>query len=175
MKRILPLLLALLALSAPAVAERADVDIGALVPTAHAPSTESSSRTALYCGPTQGAFRRDELTLDTGEPFVYFGQYDCWAMVAQGTPEAFGPVGWVESAAIGGPDMPELSFSDALPVMIEEDTFLTDDPLSDEPPRLMELARGTMVSLLAQYEGWGYVQLDTDDAFIRAFFPLTAI
>ena len=65
----------------------------------------------LYCGPTQGFYRHEEQTLDTGRPYVLFGQYDCWAMAAQGTAENFGPIGWVEAGAIDGlPYEPQLAF-----------------------------------------------------------------
>ena len=173
MKRLLPIFLALLLLPALVLAE--SLDVGLLTPALHEPALQDAEPAALYCGPTQGAYRHGELALDPGAPYVYFGQYDCWAMVALGTPEAMGPVGWVEAAAIDAPAEPELTFSDALPVMVEDDTFLTDEPDAGEPAHLFELARGEVVTLLAQYGDWGYVQTEIDGEFIRAFVPASAI
>lgn len=178
MKRILSLLLSALLAAAcvPCLAAAADgLGVAALVPEARAAQDGAPAVTPLYCGPTQGAYRHGEAALDPGAPYVLFGQSDCWSMVAQGTPEAFGPVGWVETAALDAAPGPELAFPDALPVMIEEDAFLTDDPLAAEPARLLELPRGAQVTLLACWGDWGYAQYEADGAFLRAFFPLSAI
>ena len=139
------------------------------------PSSEGDGSADLYFGPTQGYLHEDGLTLDLTGPYVFFGQVDCWAMVAAGTPERFGPVGWVEAAAANFPEAPLLSFDDALPVMVEEDTFLTADPLSDSPASLCDVARGTQVLLLAHLGDWGYVQAEADGTPVRAFLPLSAI
>lgn len=174
MKRAAPLALALLLLALPALAQEA-LEIGALAPVV-LPAQDASGECALYCGPTQGFYRHGEAVLDTREPFVCFGQYDCWAMVAAGTPESFGPVGWIEAAALSSLDgAAELSFEDALPVMIEEDAPLTDDPLSDAPAALATLPRGTQVTLLAGFGDWGYVQTELEGVPVRAFVPLAAI
>lgn len=174
MKRAAPLALALLLLALPALAQEA-LEIGALAPVV-LPAQDASGECALYCGPTQGFYRHGEAVIDTREPFVCFGQYDCWAMVAAGTPEAFGPVGWIEAAALSSLDgAAELSFEDALPVMIEEDAPLTDDPLSDAPAALATLPRGTQVTLLAGFGDWGYVQTELEGVPVRAFVPLAAI
>ena len=174
MKRAAPLALALLLLALPALAQEA-LEIGALAPVV-LPAQDASGECALYCGPTQGFYRHGEAVLDTREPFVCFGQYDCWAMVAAGTPEAFGPVGWIEAAALSSLDgAAALSFEDALPVMIEEDAPLTDNPLSDAPAALATLPRGTQVTLLAGFGDWGYVQTELEGVPVRAFVPLAAI
>lgn len=173
MKRWIFLALALLLLPALCVAQ--SLDVALLTPAPHAASAEDAKPVALYCGPTQGSYRHGELTLDPNEPFVYFGQHDSWAMVALGTPEAMGPVGWVEAAALDETPEPELTFSDALPVMVEEDTFLTDEPDALEPPQLATIARGEMVTLLAQYGAWGYVQCEIEGVPARAFLPASAI
>ena len=174
MKRAAPLALALLLLALPALAQEA-LEIGALAPVV-LPAQDASGECSLYCGPTQGFYRHGEAVIDTREPFVCFGQYDCWAMVAAGTPEAFGPVGWIEAAALSSLDgAAELSFEDALPVMIEEDAPLTDDPLSDAPAALAMLPRGTQVTLLAGFGDWGYVQTELEGVPVRAFVPLAAI
>ena len=174
MKRAAPLALALLLLALPALAQEA-LEIGALAPVV-LPAQDASGECALYCGPTQGFYRHGEAVLDTREPFVCFGQYDCWAMVAAGTPEAFGPVGWIEAAALSSLDgAAARSFEDALPVMIEEDAPLTDNPLSDAPAALATLPRGTQVTLLAGFGDWGYVQTELEGVPVRAFVPLAAI
>ena len=177
MKRTLIPLLALLTLALPlgtAAEDPYGLGVEALAPVLHEPASVGSLPVALYCGPTQSAVRHGELTLDPDQPYVYFGQADCWAMVAVGTPEAMGPVGWVEAALVDAPLTPELLFEDAVLVMIEEDTFLTDEPDADEPAALMSVARGTWVTLLARYGEWGYVQLELEGAFIRAFLPMAS-
>ena len=177
MRRMLLPLLALLALALcaqTACAQADDLGVAALVPVLHEPAPTDALPVELYCGPTQSAYRHDDLALDPSAPYVYFGQDDCWAMVALGTPENLGPVGWVEAARIDAPLTPELRFDDAVSVMIEEDTFLTDEPDADAPPQLLPVERGTWVTLLARYGDWGYVQIEFDYAFIRAFVPLSA-
>lgn len=167
--------LALLMLLCVPFALAEEIEIGVLTPSA-LPEQVDPGVSALYWGPTQGFYRTGEAVIDTREPFVCFGQYDCWAMVAAGTADAFGPVGWVESAALDGlDDAPSLSFDDALSVMIEDDTFLTVDPLADPPAQLAPIARGAQVTLLARYEDWGYVQTEIEDTPVRAFVPLAAM
>lgn len=169
------LLPALLALVLPALAQGEPLEIGTLLPTV-LPSQQETGVTALYFGPTQGFLREGEAALDTGEPFVCFGQADCWAMVAPGTPEDFGPVGWIESAALDTRDSAaELTFDDALEVMIEDEAPLTADPLHGDTPALATLPRGTRVLLLARYGDWGYVQTELGGVPVRAFVPMAAI
>ena len=169
------LLPALLALVLPALAQGEPLEIGTLLPTV-LPAQQETGVTALYFGPTQGFLREGEAALDTGEPFVCFGQADCWAMVAPGTPEDFGPVGWIESAALDTRDSAaELTFDDALEVMIEDEAPLTADPLHGDTPALATLPRGTRVLLLARYGDWGYVQIELGGVPVRAFVPMAAI
>ena len=169
------LLPALLALVLPAMAQGEPLEIGTLLPTV-LPAQQETGVTALYFGPTQGFLREGGTALDTGEPFVCFGQADCWAMVAPGTPEDFGPVGWIEAAALNPLDgAPELTFSDALEVMIEEDAPLTADPLHADTPALATLPRGVRVLLLARCGDWGYVQTELSGTPVRAFVPMAAI
>lgn len=172
-RRLLAASALLLALAFPALAE--ELEIGTLTPTAYPSASEETYLIDLYCGPTQGSYRDGEATLDASQPFLYFGQYDCWAMVAQGTDNAMGAVGWIESASINLPDEPQLAFEDAFLAMVEEDTFLTVTPLMETPEPLFEISQGTQVILLAQYEGWGYVQTEIDGVPVRAFLPLAAI
>ena len=169
------LLPALLALVLPALAQGEPLEIGTLLPTV-LPAQQETGVTALYFGPTQGFLREGEAALDTGEPFVCFGQADCWAMVAPGTPEDFGPVGWIESAALDTRDSAaEMTFDDALEVMIEDEAPLTADPLHGDTPALATLPRGTRVLLLARYGDWGYVQTELGGVPVRAFVPMAAI
>lgn len=155
------------------LAESADsLGVYVLEPLA-CPASDEAETTDLYLGPTQGSYRPDDLTIDLSAPYVYFGQHDCWAMVASGTPEDMGPIGWVEAAAADFPAQPQLSFEDALPVMVEEDATLIASPAAEEP--LCTLARGTQVLLLAQLGDWGYVQAEIDSVPVRALLPLNAI
>ena len=169
------LLPALVALILPALAQGESFEIGTLQP-AVLPAQQETGEAALYLGPTQGFLREDGAALDTGRPFVCFGQADCWAMVAPGTPEDFGPVGWIESAALDALDgAAELTFADALEVMIEDDAPLTADPLHENIPALAMLPRGTRVLLLARYGDWGYVQTALYGVPVRAFVPMATI
>ena len=126
----------------------------------------------LYCGPTQGFYRIGEETLDLAKPYVFFGQFDCWSMVAQGTPESFDSVGWVESALLDTlPDTPELAFENAVSAMVEEDAGAVSAPLSSSGEALATLPRGTQVTILAQYGDWLYVQTGIDSLPARVFIP----
>lgn len=163
-------LLALALLLIPCAAAE-EVEIGALAPFV---IEESAQVLDLYCGPTQGSYRHDGQVLDTGKPFVVFGQYDCWAMAAQGTIDSFGPVGWVEAAALDAlPYEPQLGFEDGFAAMIEETAPLTNDPLGNDPETVWtaSLERGAQVIVLARYGDWLYVQSELDGAPVRAFVP----
>jgi len=159
-----------LTLTSAAIGE--DLGVTPLSPIAMTPDAEAQTL-ELYCGPTQGFHREEGQTLDTGKDYVVFGQYDCWAMAAQGTPEHFGPVGWVEAGSVETlPYDPQLAFEDALVVTVEDESILT----NDFENAIVRLVPGTTLTLLAQYGDWGYVQAEFDDMLpIRAFIPMSAI
>ena len=149
----------------------------ALIPTQMTAEAEGQVLD-LYCGPTQGFYRHGEQTLDTGKPYVLFGQYDCWAMAAQGTTETFGPIGWVEAGSITEiPYEPQLSFEDGFAAMIEEDAQMTDHPLAEMPFEGWDvtLGAGTQVTVLAQLGEWIYVQAEIEGAPARAFIPANTV
>ena len=173
MKKLVLTLALLMALALPACAQ--ELEIGVLAPVAMDAAYSEPTPVDLYCGPTMGFYRDGDAAIDLGEPFVYFGQYDCWAMVAPGTPEEMGAIGWIESAATTLPEEPQLGFDDALPAMVEEDTFLTVTPFAEAPAPLCTLERGAQVLLLAQLGDWVYVQAETDGTPVRAFLPVSAI
>ena len=132
----------------------------------------------LYCGPTQGFYRRGEQTLDTGKPYVLLGQYDCWAMAAQGTKDAYGPIGWVEAGSITDiPYEPQLGFEDGFAAMIEEDAPATDNPLAENPFDGWDvvLEAGTQVTVLAQLDGFIYVQAEIEGTPARVFIPADTV
>jgi len=132
----------------------------------------------LYCGPTQGFYRPGEQTLNTGEPYVLFGQYDCWALVAQGTKSSFGPIGWVEAGSITDiPYEPQLSFEDGFSAMIEETAQASDNPLADEPFAgwTAVLEPSTQVTVLAQLGDWLYVQAEIEETPARVFVKADTI
>lgn len=132
----------------------------------------------LYCGPTQGFYRHAEQTLDTGKDYVLFGQYDCWAMAAQGTEEAFGPIGWVEAGSITDiPYEPQLAFENGFSAMVEEAAPMTDNPLAKNPfdGWTESLAPGTQITVLAQLGGWLYVQSEIGDSPVRAFIQADTV
>jgi len=162
----------LVCLMIPALACGEDLGVTALEPIAMTAEADAQVL-ELYCGPTQGFHRESGQTLDTGKDYVVFGQYDCWAMAAQGTPDAFGPVGWVEAGSIENlPYDPQLAFEDALVVTVEDEAALT----NDFENAIVRIVPGTQVTLLAQFGDWGYVQAEFDDMLpIRAFIPMSAI
>ncbi len=153
------------------------IDVDALVPMAMTPDSESQTLD-LYCGPTQGFYRHNEQTLDTGKPYVFFGAYDCWAMVAQGTPDNFGPVGWVEAGAIAGIlEDNTLGFENGFAAMVEETAAMTDYPLSENPfdGWTASIAAGTQVTVLSQLNDFLYVQTEIEDIPVRAFIPANTV
>jgi len=159
----------------PALAQEDDhFSVTALIPQPCA-GDEQSGDIELYFGPTQGSLYKAGLTINLAAPHVYFGQYDCWAMVAPGTPDAFGPVGWVEAAAAAFPEEPLLSFDDALSIKTSTVAHLTADPLAAAQAPLCVVPRGTQVLLLAQMGDWGYVQSYVGDTPVRAFLPLSSL
>ena len=155
--------------------ESADVNV--LAPMAMPPESDGQVLD-LYCGPTQGFYRHAGQTLDTGKPYVLFGQYDCWAMAAQGTADSFGPVGWVEAGSI--PDIPyepQLGFEDGFAAMVEEIAPMTDNPLAEDPfdGWTVSLEPGTQIIVLAQYGDWLYVQAELGDTPVRAFIQADTV
>lgn len=175
MKRLLLLIVLLVSVSVCACAQM--TDIPALNPAAMQAESEAQLLD-LYCGPTQGFHRQPEQTLDTGKPYVFFGQYDCWAMVAQGDESSFGPVGWVEAGSLPIlPDEPLLGFDDSFSAMIEDGTLITDNPLADDPYASWNvgLMEGNQVIVLARYENWLYIQAEIGDTPVRAFVPAACI
>lgn len=157
----------------PAAAE----DVFALMPV-QMPAEAEAQELALYCGPTQGFYRHAGQTLDTGAPYVVFGQYDCWAMAAQGTAEAFGPVGWVEAGFLPGLESAAaLGFDDSFAAMLEQDAPATNDPLADDPFAHWDavLLSGTQVIVLAQLDGWLYVQAELEDVPARVFIAAETV
>ena len=176
MRKLLPLF-ALLMLF-PLIAAAQDIDslgVDTLTPIA-CEAIVDGPMIDLYCGPTQGFYRAGEETLDLAKPYVFFGQFDCWAMVAQGTPNAFGPVGWVESALLDTlPEAPELAFENAVSAMVEEDATATNNPLTADSTAITAFPRGTQITILAQYGDWLYVQTEVGNLPARVFIPAKAI
>lgn len=162
-------LMLMLLLPAPLLAE--GMEITQLIPL-EMPAEEAAQVLDLYCGPTQGFYRHGAQTLDTGKPYVIFGQYDCWAMAAQGTPDSFGPVGWVEAGSVAGlPYEPQLAFEDGFAAVVEEIAAVTDHPLSSDPFAGWTIAfdRGAEITVLAQLGEWLYVQGEFEDIPARVF------
>lgn len=167
----------LICLLLPCAALGEAINAAALMPIEMIPEAEGQVLD-LYCGPTQGFYRHGEQTLDTGKPYVLFGQYDCWAMAAQGTPDAFGPIGWVEAGSITDiPYEPQLAFEDGFSAMIEETAPLTDNPLSGNPFEgwTAALEPGAQVTVLAQLGDWIYVQAEIEGTPVRAFIRANTV
>ena len=175
--RFLNILLLLLCLLLPASAFSEQEGMDLLTPVEMAAS-EDAQTLDLYCGPTQGFYRHEEQTLDLGQPYVFFGQYDCWAMVAQGTAEQFGPVGWVEAGSLAAvPYEPQLGFENGFAATVEDTAALTDNPLADDPfgGWTFSLAPGAPITVLAQYGDWLYVQATIEDTPVRAFIAAKTV
>lgn len=175
MKRLIVLFLALLLLSPAVLAE--DAGLSPLVPIEMLPE-EIAQTLDLYCGPTQGFYRHAGQTLDTGKPYVIFGQYDCWAMAAQGTASDFGPVGWVEAGSIADlPYEPQLAFEDSFAAIVEEIAAVTDHPLSSDPFAGWTIAfdQGAEITVLAQLGDWLYVQGEFEDIPARVFIKADTV
>jgi len=168
MKKTLIALLFLCFLCMSALAQ--DAGVAALSPVEMTPA-EGLEPVALYCGATQGFYRQQDQTIDLTAPFVCFGQYDCWVMVAQGTPDAFDAVGWIEGGLFDAQNTPELSFEDGFAAMIEEDAALTDAPLNPDALWGITLPRGTQVTILAAYGDFLYVQTEINGMPARVFVP----
>lgn len=165
MKKLLAMLFAMLLFSACALSDDALFTLSA---QEMAPAADFSP-VALYCGPTQGFYQHENQTIDLTLPFVCFGQDDCWVMAAQGTADAFGPVGWIEGGLFDTSSLPELSFEEGFLAMIEEDAAATDDPLNPDGAWEIILPRGTQVIVLAGYGEFLYVQTEIDGTPARVF------
>lgn len=142
------------------------------------PSEAEGQVLDLYCGPTQGFYRHGEQTLDTSKDYVLFGQYDCWAMAAQGTADHYGPIGWVEAGSITDiPYEPQLGFENGFAAMVEETAPMTDNPLATNPfdGWTEKLEAGTQITVLAQLDDWLYVQSEIGDMPVRAFIKADTV
>jgi len=176
MKRLI-LLLCLFVMLLPCSVLGEHADVTPLMPVDMTPDSESQILD-LYCGPTQGFYRHAGQTLDTGMPYVVFGQYDCWAMAAQGTADAFGPVGWVEAGAVTDiPYEPQLAFEDGFAAVVEDTAAATDNPMADDPFEgwAVQLAPGTEITVLAAYGDWLYVQCEFEDTPARVFIQADTV
>ena len=176
MKRLF-LLFCLFVMLLPCAALGENAEIAPLMPAEMTPDSDSQILD-LYCGPTQGFYRHDDQTLDTGKPYVLFGQYDCWAMAAQGTKDAFGPVGWVEAGSVTDiPAEPQLAFEEAFAAIVEDAAPVTDNPLADEPFAgwVFAFEPGAEVTVLAQLSDWLYVQGDIDGVPARVFIKADTV
>lgn len=160
----------LLLFAGSAAAKIPDLDV--LVPEA-AECAGESYEVPMYAGPTVQYMQLDAV-LDPSESFVCFGQNDCWTMVAQGTPDNFGPVGWVETAAIPAQDCAVLLFENQLAAMVEEDAPLTFVPASDAPSQLT-LHHGDPIQILGRYESFLYIETNKEDLPIRGFVPESTV
>lgn len=155
----------------PLLGKAESLELPPLVP--QAAQTESSSRLLpLQSGPTVIFLPAGE-TVDLHSPYVVFGQEDSWTMIAQGSEEAFGPVGYVQTAALNLSDVPPLTL-DPLPAMLEEDAPLTLSPQGAEAP-FAQLRRGHALQLLFTWGEFIYVQCDLSSGPARGFIPLHTI
>lgn len=136
---------------------------------------DESAQLPLYAGPTVQYMEIEGTYLDPSRPYVCFGQSDSWTMAAQGTPDQFGPVGWVETAAVQGSAEPELSFADRLPAMVEEDTLLAFAPDGMASDISWTLSRGTSIQILGRIGDMLYVEAEADDAVFRGFIPESSV
>ena len=154
-------------------AEQEGFDLGvlALAPVSM-PGLADGPSVPLQSGPT-AQFAPSGLTLDLSQPYVFFGQTDCWAMVASGTADAPGPVGWVQAAAADFPAEPELLFEDAVPVTVMEDTVLTLAPAAGADA-FCDIPEGAQPVVLAALGDWAYVQTESEGVPVRGFIPLSA-
>lgn len=175
--RLVSSILLLICLLLPSGALGEGIDAAALTPIAMTPEAEGQILD-LYCGPTQGFYRHNDQTLDTGKDYVLFGQFDCWAMAAQGTSESFGPIGWVEAGSITDiPYEPQLAFEDGFAAMVEESAQLTDNPMAADPfdGWTAVLEPGTQIIVLAQLDDWLYVQAEAGASPVRAFIKAETV
>lgn len=161
----------------PFTAAAQDADITELTPIVMQPQAQEQLLD-LYCGPTQGFYRHSDQVLDLAKPYAFFGQYDCWAMVAQDDGHSFGPIGWVEAGFI--PDIPyepQLAFEDGFAAMIEETAQLTNNPLAEDPfdGWTAALEAGTQITVLARLGDWLYIQAELDGTPVRAFIPASTV
>ncbi len=176
MKKI-ALILLMLCLLIPGALARSDaalMPVSALIPVAMTP-VHSFEPVPLYCGPTQGFYRRAQQTIDLTQPFVCFGEADSWSMVAQGTPDEFGPVGWIEGGLFDADGVGELTFEDGFAAMVEETAALTDDPQHLQNMWGLSLSYGTPITVLSGYGDFLYVQSELDGTPVRAFIPVSAV
>ena len=171
MKKMLVLLLAIILLAACALAEDS---VSPLTPADMTPVSDFQPA-PLFCGPTQGFYRHDAQTIDLTQPFVCFGKSDCWTMVAQGTRESFGPVGWIEGGLFDESGMPGLAFEDGYAAMIEEDAPVTNSPMDAGSAWTVILPRGTQVTVLAAFGDFLYVQTQIGGQPARVFVPASTL
>ena len=136
---------------------------------------EEAVQLPLYAGPTVQYMQIDGVQLDPSKPYVCFGQSDSWTMAAQGTPDSFGPVGWIETAAVQGIMEPELSFADRLPAMLEEEAALSFVPDGSPADACLTLARGTSLQILGRIGDALYIETETDGTVVRGFVTESAV
>ncbi|MBQ9008685.1 MAG: hypothetical protein IJ088_05065 [Clostridia bacterium] len=162
----------LLLLTVSAAAQIPDLDV--LVPET-AECADESCEIPLYAGPTVQFAQIPDAILDPSRPFVCFGQSDSWTMVAEGSPDSFGPVGWVQTASVPAQTCGELLFENQLAAMVEEDAPLTFTPGGDNVPVFVTLHHGDAIRILGRYDSFLYVEAETGDLPVRGFVPESSV
>ncbi len=128
----------------------------------------------LLFGPTFIFYHQEDASFDFTQPFVYFGTIESWSMVASGTPDSFGPVGWVPLFPVDLSPASPYERELALPVYLLQETPCLASP-SEDASVLGMLSPENEYLLLATYQEYGYIEGVLSESPVRAFIPLNAI
>ena len=143
---------------------------------AHLVNFSPNRRYAVYTGPGEHYERADQnkAVVSTNDWIEVFGAEDGYAMVQYAITPARRRIGYIDAAALPeSAAVTVLEFS-YLPVITNQGTELTDDPLGEKTP-LHILPAGTEALWLATMDDWAYLEWNGGDRPVRGFVPAAAV
>ncbi len=133
-------------------------------------------RYAVYTGPGKHYERanNNKAVVSTNDWIEVFGVENEYAMIQYAITITQRRIGYIEADALpADASVPALDFS-YMPVIITQETELTDDPLGEKTP-LHTVPAGAEAQWLAVMEDWAYLEWNEGEQAVRGFVPINSI
>ena len=125
-----------------------------------------------YAGPGTGYLRgaNGKAVMSTNDTAYIYGREGGWLLVQYNISAGHNRFAYIQAEAVESPyAVPELNFA-RTPATLLQDSALTDDPLHSQAA-LMNMSAGSRVTLLAQMDGWAYIEC----GMARGFVPYSRL
>ena len=133
-------------------------------------------RYAVYTGPGKHYERanNNKAVVSTNDWIEVFGVENKYTMIQYAITSTQRRIGYIEAAALPtDASVSTLGFS-YVPVIITQETELTDDPMGEKTP-LHTLPAGAEAQWLAVIEDWAYLEWNEGEQPVRGFVPANSI